>query len=296
MRLIVGLQGLERYKVGERHDYYREECISKAEEVLPGRININSTNLASSVDFTCNVINQCGFPYGSTTNAGCVLVPQWASIGQAVPANVGEALCMGPYGGNTTSCDRTDWRQATVSKLDDKFSSWEEDQYKPALSVLFNIFICTQVANEINARRINDEYDFFSGLGTNAIFLGVLIITMGLQAIIINFLGIFFKVEPLDWKEWLVSLAIGTGAWPLSWLTRFISRNVGCIVRFEAQQPPEIDDPKLVAELMAAGQHVQLAQGNHHDYVAKGNGANGHEEVASLKPSEIEEANGPGKV
>ncbi len=44
------------------------------------------------------------------------------------------------------------------------------------------------------------------------------------QAIIINFLGIFFKVEPLDWKEWLVSLAIGTGAWPLSWLTRFISR------------------------------------------------------------------------
>lgn len=187
--------------------------LARTREVLPGRININSTNLASSVDFTCNVINQCGFPYGSTTNAGCVLVPQWASIGQAVPANVGEALCMGPYGGNTTSCDRTDWRQvgregnntnlryackapfpaegrdcavlghgawpfvrgcaslawsthgnlhvvpytnvfnncstanrqATVSKLDDKFSSWEEDQYKPALSVLFNIFICTQV-------------------------------------------------------------------------------------------------------------------------------------------------------
>ncbi len=39
----------------------------------------------------------------------------------------------------------------------------------------------SQVANEINARRINDEYDFFSGLGTNAIFLGVLVITMGLQ-------------------------------------------------------------------------------------------------------------------
>lgn len=83
-------------------------------------------------------------------------------------------------------------------------------------------------------------------------------------------------------------------SYPLSLLR--LCRNVGCIVRFEAQQPPEIDDPKLVAELMAAGQHVQLAQGNHHDYVAKGNGANGHEEVASLKPSEIEEANGPGKV
>ncbi len=36
-------------------------------------------------------------------------------------------------------------RQATINKLEDKFNSWEEDQYKPALSILFNIFICTQV-------------------------------------------------------------------------------------------------------------------------------------------------------
>ncbi len=75
-----------------------------------------------------------------------------------------------------------------------------------------------------------------------------------------------------------------------------LCRNVGAIVRFEAQQPPEIDDPKLVAELMAAGQHVQLAQHNHHNHEANGNGANGHDAVAALKPSDIEEANGPGKV
>ncbi len=53
----------------------------------------------------------------------------------------------------------------------------------------------TQVANEINARRINDEYDIFSGFFTNWIFLAVIAITMGAQAIIINFLGLFFKVR-----------------------------------------------------------------------------------------------------
>jgi len=52
-----------------------------------------------------------------------------------------------------------------------------------------------QVFNEICSRRINDEYDFFSGLITNPTFMSVLIITVGLQAIIINFLGIFFKVS-----------------------------------------------------------------------------------------------------
>jgi hypothetical protein len=52
-----------------------------------------------------------------------------------------------------------------------------------------------QVFNEICSRRIHDEYDFFSGLITNPIFMAVLIITVGLQAIIINFLGMFFKVS-----------------------------------------------------------------------------------------------------
>jgi Ca2+-transporting ATPase len=52
-----------------------------------------------------------------------------------------------------------------------------------------------QIANEINARRIYDEYDFFSGILKSQVFIAVIIITCGLQAIIINFLGVFFKVR-----------------------------------------------------------------------------------------------------
>jgi hypothetical protein len=58
-----------------------------------------------------------------------------------------------------------------------------------------------QVANEINARRINDEYNVFEGLTKSPIFMGVIVITMGLQAIIMNFLGMFFVVGADSWDH-----------------------------------------------------------------------------------------------
>lgn len=38
-----------------------------------------------------------------------------------------------------------------------------------------------QVMNEINARRINDEYNVFEGMHKSPIFLGVLLVTLALQ-------------------------------------------------------------------------------------------------------------------
>ncbi len=144
-------------------------------------------------------------------------------------------------------------------------------EYRPALSVLFNAFIFCQIFNEINARRINDEYTIFVGLFNNPIFVGVIAITVIFQVnfgrlmrpstsqhagcrgngyslhclhhadppnppiprplcpqvIIINVPFIntkFFKVQPLKWQEWLVTVAIGFGAIPVSLLTRFLSK------------------------------------------------------------------------
>ncbi|GFR47750.1 hypothetical protein Agub_g9515 [Astrephomene gubernaculifera] len=246
--LPTGPKGLEQYKVHTRPYYYNLNCAEKARDALPGRVNITTANLDSAADFSCNVLTSCGLPYTTNiTTSPCVLADPWVAAGMRMPSDRGEAVCMGPFGFNTTNCDLNDWVQAVESRLDDDFKTYEEDEYKRPLSVLFNIFICTQVANEINSRRINDEYGIFSGFFNNWIFLAVIAITMGLQAIIINFLGIFFRVVSLNWQEWLVSLAIGAGAWPLSLLTRFISRNLPCCAAFEAQLPPEIDDPALLS-------------------------------------------------
>ncbi|GLC46005.1 ATF/CREB activator [Pleodorina starrii] len=254
--LPKGPKGLEQYKVHDEEYFYQTECGKYAREVLPGMVNV--TNLDSAVAFTCNAVSYCGYPY-SSAGAACNLTSQWAP--QSVPADQGTALCLGSYGRNTTNCDRNQWVQAVGGRLDEEFSDYEVDEYKRPLSLLFNIFICTQVANEINARRINDEYNIFEGFFGNWIFITVITLTMGFQAIIINLLGMFFKVEPLDWHEWLVSIAIGTGAWPISILTRFVSRNIPACVRFEAVHPPEIDDPALVREIEEAA-----AAGHHHHH------------------------------
>lgn len=44
------------------------------------------------------------------------------------------------------------------------------------------------------------------------------------QVLIINFLGVVFKVQPLNWDEWLVTVAIGAGALIWSFIIRFVSR------------------------------------------------------------------------
>ncbi|KAG2453047.1 hypothetical protein HYH02_002382 [Chlamydomonas schloesseri] len=302
--LPQGPPGLEQYKVHDEAYMANQDCLGYAKEVLPGRVNITSTNLDTAAAFTCNVLTACKMPWTSSSSP-CTLVSYWAP--QPVPANRATALCTNPaYPRNGTSaglCDYENWAETVQKKLDDEYKDYEIDEYKRPLSLLFNIFICTQVANEVNARRINDEYDIFAGLFTNWIFMAVLAITMGAQAIIINFLGMFFKVQPLDWKEWLVSLAIGSGAWPLSLITRFISRNVQACVRFEAQLPPDMDDPQLRAEV-AAGydfdfappgtvapdyEGATIAAGNGH-----GNGVNGHGVAAhaAIGKADMEMGNG----
>ncbi len=87
-----------------------------------------------------------------------------------------------------------------------------------------------QILNEINSRRLNDEYNMFEDLHKSPIFIGVIIITIGLQVIIMQTpLAGIFKVDNLTGAEWGVSIAIGLSCVPVSLATRFISRQLaGC--------------------------------------------------------------------
>ena len=72
---------------------------------------------------------------------------------------------------------------------------------------------------------MQDEYDMYAGLHKSPIFISVLAITIFLQVIIMQFLGLFFKVVPQLWQEWLVSIVIGFGSSIVSWIQRYITRN-----------------------------------------------------------------------
>lgn len=259
--LLYGLPVLlPKYRITTEDDYYNANCASQAMSKLNIRAgNYPPTNYNDIVNvganWMCVLITQCGWPLGGNGRSitGCYVLNTYFGTQNAtvpgvslpnVPSNQYQALCAPYYlvdsagqpmygynasivaGTVTPSCALNDAVGSVASDLASGYKQQVDDDWMAPLSVLFNAFIMLQVANEINARRINDEYTIFTGILDSPIFIAVIIITMGLQAIIINFMGLFFKVRPLNGAEWGATMAIGAGSWPVSLLTRFISRMI----------------------------------------------------------------------
>lgn len=88
-------------------------------------------------------------------------------------------------------------------------------------TLIFNAFVLCQVFNEFNARK-PDEKNIFKGLTGNYLFIGIILVTIVLQVVIVQFLGKFAETYPLSWKLWLVSIAIGFVGWPLAVVGKLI--------------------------------------------------------------------------
>jgi len=57
-----------------------------------------------------------------------------------------------------------------------------------------------QVFNEINSRKIQpEEMNMFAGFFNNGFFLGIIIISVVIQALIVEVGGEIFKVHGLTW-------------------------------------------------------------------------------------------------
>ena len=53
----------------------------------------------------------------------------------------------------------------------------------------------SQVFNEINARKLNNELNVLSGLASNRIFLSVIVVTIFVQFLMVHFGGNAIKVR-----------------------------------------------------------------------------------------------------
>ncbi len=106
-------------------------------------------------------------------------------------------------------------------------------------TIVFNSFVWMQIFNEFNARSIDDHQNIFKGLHKSYIFIGVILISAGLQAIIVELSGAVFKVgrlffpfflcsivvlqvAPLSWDQWLFCIAMGAIAFPMGFILRLI--------------------------------------------------------------------------
>jgi len=87
---------------------------------------------------------------------------------------------------------------------------------------IFNTFVFMQLFNEINSRRLNDEKNCFKGFLDNKFFVGILIITAGIQALFVEFGSDFTETVHLEWWKWFICIGLGALELPLGFLIRFI--------------------------------------------------------------------------
>ncbi len=66
------------------------------------------------------------------------------------------------------------------------------------------------------------DWKCLTGLATNTMFLIVMIFTLGMQYIIVQYGGVFTKTEALTGEEWLATVVIGALALPLGLIMRVI--------------------------------------------------------------------------
>jgi len=83
-------------------------------------------------------------------------------------------------------------------------------------TMLFNTFVFCQVFNEINSRKVNDEFNIFEHLFTNWVFGGVVLFTIVFQCLFVEFGGSFTKTTHLSWDQWLACVGMAFICMPLS--------------------------------------------------------------------------------
>ncbi|CAI2162977.1 16735_t:CDS:10 [Funneliformis geosporum] len=89
-------------------------------------------------------------------------------------------------------------------------------------TLVFNTFVFLQVFNEINCRRIDDNFNVFKNIFHNHIFIIVQVVVIAGQIGIIEFGGVAFGTVGLNWQQWLTTILIGFLSLPIGIVIRLI--------------------------------------------------------------------------
>jgi Ca2+ transporting ATPase len=77
-------------------------------------------------------------------------------------------------------------------------------------TLIFHTFVFMQVFNEINSRKLGiHEYNVFAGFFNNFLFVSVIILTIVVQIILVEYGGKPVRTCPLSYQEHIICLAIG---------------------------------------------------------------------------------------
>merc|ERR1712000_570842 len=127
-------------------------------------------------------------------------------------------------------------------------------------SIMFNTFVFCQIFNEYTSKEIHSDWDVFSSIGGNYIFIFVTFLTVGLQIMLIEVGGEFIKTSPLTLNQWLITIALASISVPVGVLMRFIP----------VEEDPEtfFDNSDSIAEAAERmGKHDKLLSSPKHNGV-----------------------------
>ncbi|XP_074526009.1 plasma membrane calcium-transporting ATPase 1-like [Halichoeres trimaculatus] len=139
-------------------------------------------------------------------------------------------------------------------------------------TIIFNTFVLMQIFNEFNARKIHDERNVFRGVFNNPIFCSIILGTLVVQVIIVQFGGKPFSCVSLNAMQWLWCVVLGLGSllWgqlvssiPTSWLKSLKTAVVRRTQRPDSpeDEPQEMRDPDEVDDAEMRKSHVLWCRG-----------------------------------
>jgi magnesium-transporting ATPase (P-type) len=90
------------------------------------------------------------------------------------------------------------------------FKEGDETQKLLHYTLVFQVFVFLQLFNQINARKLGEELNVFSGVFNNCLFVGVVIFTFVIQMALVEVGGKFIKTHALSPDLNVVCILIGS--------------------------------------------------------------------------------------
>ena len=100
------------------------------------------------------------------------------------------------------------------------YQSQREHDQLPTL--VFNTFVFMQIFNQLNCRRLDNNFNIFEGILKNKFFLGINMIMIGGQVLICFVGGAAFSIHRLNSAQWAYSIVLGALSIPMGIIMRLL--------------------------------------------------------------------------
>jgi hypothetical protein len=89
-------------------------------------------------------------------------------------------------------------------------------------TIVFHMFVMMQVFNEIASRKVNNEANIFEGILKNYLFIGIIVFTVVVQFLIVEYGGVFISCVGLSSGQHGACILAGLGGLGVTFMMRYL--------------------------------------------------------------------------